>query len=100
MPRALDPPTRTPAALPLHLPGSPRRRRLDTRVSAVSKKAKVPPVPDLGDGKKHEWAEVVHKNTVTWLAKWKDSINGEDKCVHSTRTQLSSSPRPPGLTPP
>ena len=47
----------------------------------MSKKAKVPPVPDLGDGKKHEWGAVVHKNTVTWLAKWKDSINGEDKCV-------------------
>jgi len=47
----------------------------------MSKKAKVPPVPDLGDGKVHKWGEVVHKNTVTWLAKWKDSINGEDKCV-------------------
>ena len=21
------------------------------------------------------------QDTVTWLAKWKDSINGEDKCV-------------------
>jgi len=38
-------------------------------------------VPDIGDGKKHTWGEVVHKNTVTWLCKWKDSINGEDKCV-------------------
>ena len=47
----------------------------------MSKGAKVPEVPDIGDGKKHEWGDVVHKNTVTWLAKWKDSINGEDKCV-------------------
>ena len=23
--------------------------------------------------------QVVHVNTVTWLAKWKDSVNGEDK---------------------
>ena len=27
------------------------------------------------------WGAIEHKNTVTWLAKWKDSINGEDKCV-------------------
>jgi DNA topoisomerase I len=46
-----------------------------------SRSSQVPPVPDLGDGKVHKWGEVVHKNTVTWLAKWKDSINGEDKCV-------------------
>jgi len=47
----------------------------------VSKGAPVPKVPDLGDGKKHKWAEVVHLNTVTWLAKWKDTINGEEKYV-------------------
>ena len=47
----------------------------------MSKHAKVPPVPDLGDGIKHKWGGVEHKNTVTWLAKWKDSINGEDKSV-------------------
>jgi len=47
----------------------------------LGKKAKVPEVPDIGDGKKHKWGGVEHKNTVTWLAKWKDSINGEDKCV-------------------
>ena len=41
----------------------------------------MPPVPDIGDGKKHNWGDVVHVDTVTWLAKWKDSINGEDKCV-------------------
>jgi DNA topoisomerase-1 len=41
----------------------------------------VPPVPDIGDGKKHKWGEIVHKNTVTWLAKWTDSITGDSKCV-------------------
>ena len=45
----------------------------------IGKRAKVPPVPDIGDGKKHNWGDVVHVDTVTWLAKWKDSINGEDK---------------------
>ena len=47
----------------------------------MSKHAPVPPVPDLGDGKKHKWGGIEHKNTVTWHAKWKDSINGEDKCA-------------------
>jgi len=47
----------------------------------LSEDAEVPQVPDIGDGKKHKWGEVLHKNTVTWLCKWKDSINGEDKCV-------------------
>jgi len=47
----------------------------------LSKKAPVPPVPDIGDGKKHKWGGIEHKDTVTWLAKWKASINGEDKCV-------------------
>jgi len=46
-----------------------------------SEDATVPAVPDLGDGKKHKWGGVVCTNTVTWLAKWTDSINGEDKCV-------------------
>ena len=46
----------------------------------MSKNAKVPPVPDLGDGKVHQWGAVEHKNTVTWLAKWIDSI-GDSKCV-------------------
>ena len=47
----------------------------------MSKNAKVPPVPDLGDGKVHQWGAIEHKNTVTWLAKWIDSINGDSKCV-------------------
>ena len=37
----------------------------------IGKRAKVPPVPDIGDGKKHNWGDVVHVDTVTWLAKWK-----------------------------
>ncbi|KAL1529831.1 hypothetical protein AB1Y20_000763 [Prymnesium parvum] len=47
----------------------------------LGENAPVPPVPDIGDGKAHKWGGVEHKDTVTWLAKWKDSINGEDKCV-------------------
>jgi DNA topoisomerase-1 len=47
----------------------------------LGRKAKVPTVPDIGDGIKHKWGGIEHKNTVTWLAKWKDSINGEDKSV-------------------
>ena len=38
----------------------------------IGKRAKVPPVPDIGDGKKHNWGDVVHVDTVTWLAKWKE----------------------------
>ena len=45
----------------------------------VGEKAKPPPVPDLGDGKVHKWGEVLHDNTVTWLAKWVDTVNGETK---------------------
>merc|ERR1719253_2447217 len=37
----------------------------------LSEDAEVPPVPDLGDGIKHKWKEIMHVNTVTWLAKWK-----------------------------
>jgi DNA topoisomerase-1 len=38
-------------------------------------------VPDMGDGRAHKWSAIVNDNKVTWLAKWKDSINGQDKCV-------------------
>lgn len=53
----------------------------DVTLNMSAGKSKVPPVPDMGDGKKHKWGEIVHKNNVTWLAKWTDSINGEPKCV-------------------
>ncbi|KAJ8103519.1 hypothetical protein POJ06DRAFT_242114 [Lipomyces tetrasporus] len=37
------------------------------------------PVPQPPDG--HEWAEVKHDNTVSWLATWKENINGAQKYV-------------------
>ncbi|KAA8905330.1 hypothetical protein TRICI_005326 [Trichomonascus ciferrii] len=36
-------------------------------------------VPEPPEG--HEWAEVRHDNTVTWLANWKENINGNNKYV-------------------
>merc|ERR1719453_1266238 len=47
----------------------------------LSDRKTAPPVPDMGDGKKHKWADVVSLNTITWLAKWKDTINGDEKYV-------------------
>lgn len=38
----------------------------------IGKEAKVPDVPIPG----HKWKEVIHDNTVTWLATWKENING------------------------
>ncbi|KAK9370507.1 hypothetical protein V1509DRAFT_615997 [Lipomyces kononenkoae] len=37
------------------------------------------PIPQPPDG--HEWAEVKHDNTVSWLATWKENINGAQKYV-------------------
>lgn len=37
------------------------------------------PVPDPPEG--HEWAEVRHDKTVSWLAMWKENINGNTKYV-------------------
>ena len=51
----------------------------------VGEGAPVPAVPDLGDGKRHRWGDVVHDNTVTWLAKWMDSINGAAVAAASAR---------------
>ena len=45
----------------------------------IGKKSELPPVPDLGDGKVHTWGAVVHDNTVTWLAKWVATVNGDTK---------------------
>lgn len=36
-------------------------------------------VPEPPEG--HQWAEVRHDNTVTWLANWKENINGNNKYV-------------------
>ncbi|KAH8151326.1 uncharacterized protein LAJ45_04528 [Morchella importuna] len=37
------------------------------------------PVPPPPPG--HKWADVIHDNTVTWLATWKENINGNIKYV-------------------
>ncbi|KAK9493283.1 hypothetical protein V1508DRAFT_403979 [Lipomyces doorenjongii] len=37
------------------------------------------PIPQPPDG--HDWAEVKHDNTVSWLATWKENINGAQKYV-------------------
>lgn len=42
----------------------------------IGKGAKVPEPP-----KGHKWAQVVHDPTVTWLATWKENINGNIKYV-------------------
>lgn len=42
----------------------------------IGKGATVPP-PPAG----HKWADVIHDNTVTWLATWKENINGNIKYV-------------------
>jgi DNA topoisomerase-1 len=65
----------------------PKRGRVKKRVFPeditinLGKGAPVPPVPDMGDSRKHRWGEVVHENKVTWLAKWKDTLTLQDKCV-------------------
>lgn len=42
----------------------------------ISKGAKVP-VPPAG----HQWKDVVHDDTVSWLATWKENVNGAVKLV-------------------
>lgn len=65
----------------------PKRGRVKKRIVPeditinLGKGVPVPPVPDLADGKAHKWGAVVSDSRVTWLAKWRDSINGQDKCV-------------------
>jgi DNA topoisomerase I len=43
---------------------------------------------NIGEGERvpspppgHKWAKVIHDNTVTWLATWKENINGNTKYV-------------------
>lgn len=50
-------------------------------------------VINIGEGEKvptpgvpGEWKEVVHNNTVTWLAHWKENINGQCKYVFLAAT--------------
>eukprot|EP01087_Luapelamoeba_hula_P019975 TRINITY_DN6711_c0_g1_i1.p1 TRINITY_DN6711_c0_g1~~TRINITY_DN6711_c0_g1_i1.p1 ORF type:complete len:825 (+),score=255.43 TRINITY_DN6711_c0_g1_i1:41-2476(+) len=43
----------------------------------IGEGAKVPPCPIAG----HAWGSIVHNNKVTWLAFWKENINGNFKYV-------------------
>ncbi|KDQ21875.1 hypothetical protein BOTBODRAFT_50413 [Botryobasidium botryosum FD-172 SS1] len=60
----------------------PRRGALKFRIGPediilnIGKEAKIP-VPNIPG----EWKKVVHDNTVTWLANWKENINGSFKYV-------------------
>jgi DNA topoisomerase-1 len=40
----------------------------------IGKGVKVPPPPEG-----HRWKDVVHEDKVTWLATWKENINGAVK---------------------
>ncbi|KAJ1532421.1 DNA topoisomerase 1, partial [Nowakowskiella sp. JEL0078] len=60
----------------------PKTGMLKTRVYPeqitinISEDASVPEAP-AG----HKWNEVIHDNTVTWLATWKENVNGNTKYV-------------------
>lgn len=60
----------------------PKTGRVKTRVMPeqvtinIGKEAKVPE-PPAG----HKWGSVIHDNTVTWLATWKENVNGNIKYV-------------------
>jgi DNA topoisomerase-1 len=43
----------------------------------IDKKASIPKIPDFLVG--HKWGKIVHKNTMEWLASWKDNITGKTK---------------------
>ena len=46
----------------------------------ISKDAKVP-VPNIPD---HKWGNVIHDQTVIWLASWKEEITGKNKYVFTS----------------
>ena len=52
----------------------------------MSKNAKVPPVPDLGDGKTHTWGEVIHKKVVR--SEWKATPS--PSMFYTTRTTVGA----------
>ena len=60
----------------------PKTGKLKTRVRPeditinIDKNAKVPSPPPG-----HNWKDIVHNNTVTWLATWTENINGVPKYV-------------------
>jgi Eukaryotic DNA topoisomerase I, DNA binding fragment len=62
-------------------PPSQRRVRPEDIVINIGEGEKVP-VP----GVPGKWKEVVHNNTVTWLAHWKENINGQCKYVFLAAT--------------
>ncbi len=45
----------------------------------IDEKAKIPPMPSFY--KDHKWKDVIHDNTLEWLASWKDNITGKMKYV-------------------
>jgi DNA topoisomerase-1 len=47
----------------------------------IGEKAKVPKPPEG-----HEWGAVIHDNTVTWLAMWKENVNEAFKYVFLAAT--------------
>jgi DNA topoisomerase-1 len=57
----------------------------------IGKEAKVPTPFVPGSNKTHKWGEVIHDQTVTWLASWKESITGKNKYVWlAASSQLKS----------
>ena len=44
----------------------------------IGKNTKIPPCPIQG----HEWGGVIHDNSVTYIAKWIENINGQHKFVY------------------
>ena len=61
----------------------PKKGKLKLRIKPeqitinIGKDAKIPEPP-----KGHNWKSVQHDNTVTWLAMWKENINGNYKYVY------------------
>lgn len=57
----------------------------------IGKSAKVPVPIVPGSNKQHKWGQVIHDQTVTWLASWKESITGKNKYVWlAASSQLKS----------
>jgi DNA topoisomerase-1 len=45
----------------------------------IDEKSPIPPMPSFY--KDHKWKDVIHDNTLEWLASWKDNITGKMKYV-------------------
>ncbi|RPA81345.1 hypothetical protein BJ508DRAFT_346131 [Ascobolus immersus RN42] len=57
--------------------GRVKQRVMPEQVTINIGKGEKVPSPPPG----HNWAKVIHDNTVTWLATWKENINGNTKYV-------------------